>query len=68
MVGYGVVIPRNEIAGLNELTIGFGSTVFGACVAYVMRTSPAPSQNLFVVYTAVAPAAAVNDRILQGRI
>ena len=36
VMGYGFVIPRNEIAGLNELTIGFGSTVFGACVAYVM--------------------------------
>ena len=36
VMGYGVVIPRNDIAGLNELTIGFGSTVLGACVAYVM--------------------------------
>ena len=36
VMAYGVVIPRNEIAGLNELTIGFGSTVLGACVAYVM--------------------------------
>ena len=36
VMGYGVVIPRHEIAGLNELTIGFGSTVLGACVAYVM--------------------------------
>ncbi|HXI58227.1 MAG TPA: hypothetical protein VNO55_19305 [Polyangia bacterium] len=35
-IGFGVLIPRSCIAGVNELTFGFGSTVFFACVTYVM--------------------------------
>jgi hypothetical protein len=34
VIGYGVVIPRSCIAGLNELTVGFGATVVGACLTY----------------------------------
>ena len=34
-IGYGVVIPRSCIAGVNELTIGFATTVLGACLTYV---------------------------------
>jgi hypothetical protein len=34
LIGYGVVIPRSPIAGLNEFTIGFGSTLLGSAVAY----------------------------------
>lgn len=34
IVGYGVVIPASCIAGVNELTIGFGATVAGACLTY----------------------------------
>jgi hypothetical protein len=34
VVGYGVVIPRSCIAGVNALSIGFGTTVLGACLAY----------------------------------
>ncbi len=33
-VGYGLVIPNSCIAGWNELSIGFGTTVLGACLAY----------------------------------
>jgi hypothetical protein len=33
-IGYGVVIPRSCIAGLNELTLGFAATVVGACLTY----------------------------------
>jgi hypothetical protein len=29
------VIPNRPIAGLNELTVGFGTTVPGACVTYL---------------------------------
>jgi hypothetical protein len=36
VIGYGVVIPRSCIAGINELTIGFTTTVLGACVTYVL--------------------------------
>lgn len=35
LVGYGLVIPRSCIAGVNELTIGFGTTIFGAALTYV---------------------------------
>lgn len=33
-IGFGVVIPRSCIAGVNELTIGFASTIAGACLSY----------------------------------
>lgn len=35
IIGYGIVIPSSSIAGVNALTIGFGTTVLGACLAYV---------------------------------
>jgi hypothetical protein len=36
IIGYGFVIPRSCIAGVNELTVGFATTIFAACVTYVM--------------------------------
>ena len=36
VIGYGIVIPRSCIAGWNELTVGFGVSVLGTCVAYVL--------------------------------
>ena len=36
IIGFGVLIPRSCIAGFNELTLGFASTVFFACVTYVV--------------------------------
>jgi hypothetical protein len=35
VIGYGVVIPNSPIAGFNQLTIGFGTTVLGACLSYL---------------------------------
>lgn len=35
VIGYGFVIPKSCIHGFNGLSFGFGSTVFGACMAYV---------------------------------
>jgi hypothetical protein len=35
VIGYGVVIPYSPIAGVNSLTIGFGTTLPGACFAYL---------------------------------
>jgi hypothetical protein len=35
-IGYGVVLPRSCAAGLNELTIGFASTLAGVAVTYVL--------------------------------
>jgi hypothetical protein len=34
LIGYGFVIPRSCIAGMNELTLGFAATVAGACLTY----------------------------------
>jgi hypothetical protein len=34
ITAYGFVIPRSCIAGVNGLTIGFGTTVVGACLTY----------------------------------
>ncbi|MEO6026463.1 MAG: hypothetical protein ABIR79_06315 [Candidatus Binatia bacterium] len=36
LIGYGFVIPRSCIAGVNELTVGFATTILGACVTYVV--------------------------------
>jgi ABC-type Fe3+ transport system permease subunit len=36
LIGYGFVIPRSCIAGWNDLTVGFGATVLGACITYWM--------------------------------
>jgi ABC-type Fe3+ transport system permease subunit len=35
LIGYGLVIPRSCIAGVNELTVGFAASVAGTCLAYV---------------------------------
>jgi hypothetical protein len=35
VIGYGFVIPDSPIAGLNELTVGFGTTVLGGCLTYL---------------------------------
>jgi hypothetical protein len=33
-IGFGLVIPRSCIAGINHLTMGFAITVASACVTY----------------------------------
>jgi hypothetical protein len=35
VIGYGVVLPRSCAAGVNELTIGFASTLLGVAITYV---------------------------------
>jgi SAM-dependent methyltransferase len=35
IIGYGFVIPRSCIRGVNELTIGFGTTILGAVLTYI---------------------------------
>ena len=40
-IGYGYVIPRSAIAGVNELTVGFAASILGACVTYVVGVSAA---------------------------
>lgn len=34
-IGYGHVLPCHGLSGLNELSLGFGSTLVGAAIAYV---------------------------------
>ncbi len=34
VVGFGFVIPRSCIAGVNDLTVGFATSVLGACLTY----------------------------------
>ena len=34
VIGFGIVIPRSCIAGVNDLTIGFATTVIAACATY----------------------------------
>ncbi len=34
LIGYGLVIPRSCIAGVNDKTVGFASALLGASVAY----------------------------------
>ena len=36
IIGYGFVIPPSCIAGFNDLTIGFATSIVGACVTYVV--------------------------------
>jgi hypothetical protein len=45
VVGFGIVIPRSCIAGVNGLTIGFGSTIAGACLTYWLGLSAALRQG-----------------------
>jgi hypothetical protein len=35
-IAYGIVLPRNGVAGLNELTVGFATTLIGAAVTYII--------------------------------
>ena len=35
-IGYGLVIPRSCIAGMNQLTVGFAASIIGTCIAYVV--------------------------------
>lgn len=44
VIGYGFVIPRSCIAGVNELTIGFATTIAGACITYVLGVRAALMQ------------------------
>lgn len=35
-LGYGFVLPRSCAAGLNELSVGFATTLVGAAVTYIV--------------------------------
>ena len=35
-IAYGIVLPRNGVAGINELSVGFAATLLGAAVTYII--------------------------------
>lgn len=35
-IAYGIVLPRNGVSGVNELSVGFATTLLGAAVTYVI--------------------------------
>jgi ABC-type Fe3+ transport system permease subunit len=34
LIGFGLVIPASCIAGVNQLSVGFATTVIGSCITY----------------------------------
>ncbi len=36
IMGFGFVMPRNGAGGVNELSVGFATTILGACITYAM--------------------------------
>ena len=36
VIGYGVVLPRAGLGGINEITVGFAAALVGACITYLM--------------------------------
>jgi len=40
-IAYGIVLPRNGDAGVNELTVGFATTLLGAAVTYIIGVAVA---------------------------
>jgi len=36
VIGYGFVLPHHGLAGINELSVGFGTSIVAACVTYVL--------------------------------
>ncbi len=45
VLGFGFVIPRSCIVGLNELTVGFVTTLAAACLTYGLGISAARRQQ-----------------------
>ncbi len=44
-IGFGYVIPRSAIAGVNELTVGFAGSILGACITYVVGVAAASRER-----------------------
>ena len=36
IIGYGFVLPKHGLSGLNELSLGFGTSILAACGTYVV--------------------------------
>lgn len=41
VIAYGIVLPRNGVAGVNELSVGFAATLIGAAVTYAIGMATA---------------------------
>jgi hypothetical protein len=40
-IAYGIVLPRNGVTGVNELSVGFATTLLGAAVTYIIGVAVA---------------------------
>lgn len=36
VIGYGFVLPRNQVSVLSEMSLGFAGTVLGASITYLV--------------------------------
>jgi hypothetical protein len=45
VIGYGFVLPRAGHAGVDELTIGYATTLAGACATYVLGIRAARKED-----------------------
>jgi SAM-dependent methyltransferase len=74
VIGYGFVIPCSCIKGINELSVGFGSTVFGAVLTYFagIRSATATAcptrPPLRVRFTRYVNAQAAHPRGWLGKV
>jgi len=74
VIGYGFVIPRSGVAGVNSLTLGFASTIVGAVVTYVagiraaVRTSCPASMPWRVRFERFINRQAADPRGVFGRL
>ncbi|MGH9886194.1 MAG: hypothetical protein ACREBE_11735 [bacterium] len=40
-IAYGIVLPRNGVAGISELSVGFATTLLGAVITYIIGVAVA---------------------------
>ena len=45
VIGFGYIIPKSCIAGVNDLTIGFAASIAGGVLAYVVGVRDAVSER-----------------------
>src|SRR6187431_875679 len=73
VIGYGFVIPRSCIAGVNELSIGFGTTILGAVLTYfagqrAVRPNVCTKPPLWIRFTRALNSQAASPSGFFGRI
>lgn len=69
VIGYGFVIPRSCIAGVNELSVGFGTTVLGAVFTYVAgQRAVVPAAGVAKQSWLIRLMRKLDERAFGGRI